>query len=38
MTARQTLDYTARFYFKGPRQEIANRVDEMLELVGFHQG
>ena len=35
MTARQTLDYTAGFYFKGPKSEITRRVDEMLELVGL---
>jgi len=35
MTARQTLDYTARFFYKGPRSEIDKRVDEMIELVGL---
>jgi ABC-2 type transport system ATP-binding protein len=35
MTARQTLDYTAKFFFKGPQAEIDKRVDEMLELVGL---
>ena len=35
MTARQTLDYAAHFYFKGPQTEIDKRVDEMLELVGL---
>jgi len=34
MTARQTLDYTAKF-FKGPQAEIDKRVDEMIELVGL---
>lgn len=33
MTARQTLRFTARFFFKGPRQKIEARVDEMLHLV-----
>jgi ABC-2 type transport system ATP-binding protein len=33
MTARQTLRFTAEFYFKGPRKAIEERVDEMLELV-----
>jgi len=33
MTARQTLQYVARFFFKGPDKAIAERVDEMLELV-----
>jgi ABC-2 type transport system ATP-binding protein len=35
MTARQTLDYTARFFYAGPRSEIDKRVDEMIELVGL---
>jgi len=35
MTARQTLEYTASFFFKGPTNEIDQRVDEMLELVGL---
>jgi len=35
MTARQILEYTAKFYFKGPRNEIENRVTETLELVGL---
>jgi ABC-2 type transport system ATP-binding protein len=33
MTARQTLRFTAEFYFKGPRKAIEERVEEMLELV-----
>jgi ABC-2 type transport system ATP-binding protein len=35
MTARQTLEYTASFFFRGPQAEIDKRVDEMLELVGL---
>jgi ABC-2 type transport system ATP-binding protein len=35
MSARQTLDYTAKFFFKGPQVEIDKRVDEMLDLVGL---
>src|SRR5512143_3135684 len=35
MTARQTLDYTARFFYAGPQKEIDKRVDEMIELVGL---
>jgi ABC-2 type transport system ATP-binding protein len=35
MSARQVMDYTARFYFKGPAIEIKKRVDETLELVGL---
>jgi ABC-2 type transport system ATP-binding protein len=33
MTARQTLRFTAEFFFKGPKQAIDDRVNEMLELV-----
>ena len=33
MTARQTLRFTAGFFFKGPKAAIENRVGEMLELV-----
>ncbi|HLE73868.1 MAG TPA: ABC transporter ATP-binding protein [Anaerolineales bacterium] len=35
MTARQTLRYTARFFYGGPRDMIEARVAEMLELVGL---
>jgi ABC-2 type transport system ATP-binding protein len=35
MTARQTLDYTARFFYTGPQTEIDKRVNEMIELVGL---
>lgn len=35
MTARQTMDFTARFFFNGPEAEIRQRVDETLELVGL---
>ncbi|MFC1879494.1 ABC transporter ATP-binding protein [Chloroflexota bacterium] len=35
MTARQTLNYTAKFFYKGPQVEIDKRVDEMLDLVGL---
>ncbi len=33
MTARQTLEFTARFFFKGPQKAIDERVNEMLDLV-----
>jgi ABC-2 type transport system ATP-binding protein len=33
MTARQTLRFTARFFFKAPAQKIEDRVEEMLHLV-----
>jgi ABC-2 type transport system ATP-binding protein len=35
MTARQTLEYTARFFYVGPSSEIDKRVNEMIELVGL---
>jgi ABC-2 type transport system ATP-binding protein len=35
MSARQTLDFTARFFFRGPDAQIKARVDETLELVGL---
>jgi ABC-2 type transport system ATP-binding protein len=35
MTARQTLEYTARFFYTGPQTEIDKRVNEMIELVGL---
>jgi ABC-2 type transport system ATP-binding protein len=35
MTARQTLQYTAKFFYAGPQAEIDKRVNEMIELVGL---
>lgn len=35
MTARETLDFTIRFFFKGPERAIQERVAETLELVGL---
>ena len=35
MSARETLRFTAGFFFSGPRPKIEARVDEMLELVGL---
>lgn len=35
MTARQILDYTARFFYRGPKDLLEARVQEMLELVGL---
>jgi ABC-2 type transport system ATP-binding protein len=35
MTARQTLEYTAKFFYAGPQAEIDRRVDEMIALVGL---
>ena len=33
MTARETLRYTAHFFFKGPKAEIEARINNTLELV-----
>jgi len=33
MTARETLRFTARFFYTGPKAEIENRIDETLKLV-----
>jgi ABC-2 type transport system ATP-binding protein len=35
MTARQTLRYTARFFFNDSERRIDERVSEMLDLVGL---
>jgi len=35
MTARETLRFTARFFFSGPASGIEQRIDEMLKLVGL---
>jgi len=35
MTARQMLEYTARFFYAGPQSAINKRVNEMIELVGL---
>ena len=35
MTARQTLRYTAHFFYSGPHDLIEARVEEVLELVGL---
>jgi ABC-2 type transport system ATP-binding protein len=35
MTARETMHFTAGFFFSGPRPRIEARVDEMLDLVGL---
>jgi ABC-2 type transport system ATP-binding protein len=35
MTARQIVNYTARFFYRGPKDLLEARVQEMLELVGI---
>lgn len=37
MTAREVVEFTARFFFKGPRRMIADRAAECLDLVGLHE-
>jgi ABC-2 type transport system ATP-binding protein len=37
MTARDTLRFTARFFFKGPAAAIEERVAETLHLVGLEE-
>lgn len=35
MTARETLRFTARFFYSGPERRMEDRVSETLELVGL---
>jgi ABC-2 type transport system ATP-binding protein len=35
MTARQIIDYTARFFYSGPKELLEARVQEVIELVGL---
>lgn len=35
MTARETLRFAMRFFFKGPTAAIEQRIEDMLELVGL---
>ena len=35
MTARENLEFSAGFFFRGPRDKIRARCEEMLELVGL---
>jgi len=37
MSARQTLRFAARFFFKGPEKAIEERVEEMLNLVDLDE-
>jgi ABC-2 type transport system ATP-binding protein len=37
MTARQIIGYTARFFYRGPKDLLEARVQEMLELVGLEE-
>jgi ABC-2 type transport system ATP-binding protein len=37
LTARQTLRFTAKFFFKGPEKAIEERVEEMLHLVDLDE-
>ncbi len=35
MTARQTLTFTASLFYSGPKDQIAERIEDMLNLVGL---
>lgn len=35
MTARETLHFASRFFYKGPKARLEDRVTEMLHLVGL---
>lgn len=35
MTARETLEFTARFFYRGPKREVESRINETLDLVGL---
>jgi ABC-2 type transport system ATP-binding protein len=35
LTARQTLRFTAGFFYKGPKAAVEQRIEETLELVGL---
>ncbi|MEW6503461.1 MAG: ABC transporter ATP-binding protein [Chloroflexota bacterium] len=35
LSARENLEFTAAFFYKGPKSKIRARCDEMLELVGL---
>ena len=37
LTARETLRFTARFFYSGPAEEIEARISEMLDLVGLEE-
>jgi len=35
MTARETLAFTARFFYRGAKRRLGDRIEETLELVGL---
>ena len=35
MTARETLRFRARFFYKGPKNLVEDRISETLDLVGL---
>jgi ABC-2 type transport system ATP-binding protein len=37
MTARETLRFTANFFFKGPRRKVEERIAETLDLVDLSE-
>jgi ABC-2 type transport system ATP-binding protein len=36
LTARETLQFVASFFFTGPKAVITARIEELIELVGLH--
>ncbi len=37
LNARETLRFAARFYYKGPKEKIEERVDKLINLVGLEE-
>lgn len=37
MTARETMRFTASFFYKGPRRQVDERIEETLALVGLQE-
>ena len=35
LTARETLNFVARFFYKGPSRALEKRIEETLDLVGL---
>jgi ABC-2 type transport system ATP-binding protein len=37
MTARETMRFAARFYFKGPKDKVEERIEHLLSVVGLEE-
>lgn len=37
LSARETLLFAARFYYKGPKEKIEERADKLIQLVGLEE-